>query len=285
MRSVFLSIFAVAAALVIPASQADANHFREIRAASCEYADAAHLFHRSVARSRRATDYAERLADRLAHAADDLHDAIVRDADPRRVAVLYDEVYVLHDRLSELLGSRCASPDRIVLSYWGPLDDSFERLVCAIEGCGSVCPLITNRRVVVQRPAIIVQPPSFSPGFGHGFGAGFGPAIGPSFGPSFGSNFGPGFDPRSGRGADFGQRDFGHRDLGHDHGRRSSSFGGFPSTSPAGRPEFGNRGSGRIEREPRDRFERDRSNEIRRGQGPEDIRSAFLRRMISRIID
>lgn len=305
MRSIFLVLCAAAAVFVLPAEKASANNYREILSVSCEYSEAADLFHRSLGRCRRATDYSERLAQRLACAAGDLHTAIRRGEDPRRVAVLYDEVYLLHDRLSELLGSRCSRPDPTVLAFWHPLDAAFDRLVCAIEGCHSVCPLITHRRQVVARPPVIIGAPlTIQPGFSIPSPFGQDPFGRDSFGRG---NIG---------GGPFGNGHFGHShfergnvDQGRFDSGRRENFGRDWGQRDIGRPDWGQRELNQRNRGQRDRdFDRDRfdrsqwdsqsssqsnsqwdsrgrSDGLSRGQSPSDMRAAAVQSILSRLFN
>lgn len=291
MRSIFLTLCAVTSIFVLPTAKAQAGHFTELATVTCEYADAAELFHRSLCRCRRATDYSERLADRLAHAAGDLRQAVRVGADPRRIAVIYDEVFVLHDRLSELLGSGCSRPDPVVLAYWRPLDQAFENLVCAIEGCQPVCPLITHHRHVnrgpqfghghqVGRPAIVVAQPGFGGGFPGVLPGGIDHRnLDPRFGNNFSGGFGSGFDNRDwNRGRDRDLRDRDLRGSNHPefHRQRDSDF----------RRDLDRN---QLSRDSRDSFRRDRQDDLRRdfprATEPRDLHSAAVRSILSRLFD
>lgn len=158
MKTIYVAIGVLAAIFIAPQVPAQAHPGVELRHVAEDYAAAAELFHRSLCRCRRSSDYTERLADKLVCAARDLSDAARCLDDPRRVAVAYDEVYALHTRLSELLGADCAHPDPVIAAYWQPMDIEFERLVCALEGCVTVCPHVVNwpprhREMVVASPS------------------------------------------------------------------------------------------------------------------------------------
>lgn len=275
MRSIFLILCAATAAFVLPSEKASAGHYADLDGVACEYSDAADLFHRSLGRCRRATDYSERLAQRLACAAGDLHDAIHVGDDPRRVAVLYDEVFVLHDRLSEILGSRCQRPDPIVLAYWRPLDAAFDKLVCAMEGCQTVCVHISNRRpAVVSTPVVVNRPVVLPPFFGTQV------QIGPSFG---------GRDQHPGD--RFDRHDFRHPTSAPRHGWetdnrdfRNRGLEGRDFQHQSFRDQDFNRG--RDDRR-RDDFGRadDPRHSTTRGNNPNDLRAAAVRSILSRILN
>lgn len=168
MRQIYFLLGVAAAVFIVPQSPAMAHPGLELQRAACDYADATDLFHRSLCRCRRATDYTERLADRLASAAAELREVARRWEDPRRVAIVFDEVYVLHHRLAELVGRGCQRPDPLILSYWDPVECAWERLWRALNGCHEVCPLSsygrqTTRRPVLPRPHVAMLPPVVAP--------------------------------------------------------------------------------------------------------------------------
>jgi hypothetical protein len=265
MRSFLLSIGAAAALFVLPTEQASAGHYDSLHGVAHRYADAAELFHHGVARSRRASDYTVRLASRLACAAGDLDVAISRGAEPRRVAQLYDEVYVMHSRFNELIGHRCQRPDRILIAYWRPLDAAFERLVCEIEGCTVVCPLIRHHHHG-DRPSAGRPPIHRDPWAGEGYGFGNRPGV-----PSYGFGPSPHFDPR------FPQA-----------GNQSGWFPGQQGATPFVEPDRGNRDNrrdGDVFSRDTERLRRDRSEQLRRASSPEEMRANVVRNLVNRLFD
>ncbi|XZE52807.1 hypothetical protein SH139x_004512 [Planctomycetaceae bacterium SH139] len=171
---IVLTVAAAVACCFVFTSPASAGHIHELRHVVADYEHAVRDFERQLDRCRRGSDYSERIASRLVRAAGDL-ECSLRSRDPRSVAVAYDEVYLLHTRLEELLVDPYGRSDPQLLRYWGPVAASFTELVCAIEGCETVCPLIRHRRQVsvpVVAPHVGQHPllgvaPSFG---GHGFG-------------------------------------------------------------------------------------------------------------------
>ncbi len=230
MKTIYAALGMMAAIFIVPQGTVQAHPGVELRHVADDYAIAADLFHRSLCRCRRGSDYTERLADKLACAARDLSDAARYLDDPRRVAVAYDEVYALHTRLSELLGPGCSHPDPVVAAYWQPMDIEFERLVCALEGCVTVCPH------VVHWPPHHRQPVVASPSRHRQSGVGIGihisarppvvvhrPELHPHLPTPDWRNHGP-------RGVD--HRDNGRRDIDHRDNGRGQIQGGSLGRNP-----------------------------------------------------
>lgn len=163
MRSVFFLSAILAAIFTIPKpTEASANSVARLQCAARDYEAAAQLFHRSLSRCRRADDYTERMADRLACAARELSDA-VHHGDWRHVFCVFDEVSILHDTLDRLLVRECRRPDPIIVGLWQHQEIVYRRLLVAMDAYRPECvmppfrpripPIPTVPRVTISSPS------------------------------------------------------------------------------------------------------------------------------------
>lgn len=158
----------LAALFTIPKpTEASANSIARLQCAARDYEAAAQLFHRSLCRCRRADDYTERLADRLACAARELSDA-VHHGDRRYVLRSFDELSMLHETLDCLLVRECRRPDPIIVGLWRHQEIVYRRLASAMDDYRPECvmpPFRPSPPVFPSVPRVTISSPSGIPWF------------------------------------------------------------------------------------------------------------------------
>ncbi len=148
-------------------TEASANSIARLQCAARDYEAAAQLFHRSLCRCRRADDYTERLAERLACAASELSDA-VHHGDRRYLLRSFDEVAMLHETLDCLLVRDCRRPDPIIVGLWRHQEIVYRRLADAMDAYRPECvmpPLRPALPVLPSVPRVTISSPSGIPWF------------------------------------------------------------------------------------------------------------------------